>query len=45
MRLIKSHESLNRINEMGLIGEIRRAILGNDAGLLGAAYSVIQKLG
>ncbi|MFC4652142.1 ROK family protein [Lactococcus nasutitermitis] len=43
-KLISRHEALNRMNELGLLGEIRKAQLGNDAGLLGAAYTIKKRL-
>lgn len=42
---IERHEALSRLKSYGLLGEIRRAELGNDAGMLGAAYIIKTKLG
>lgn len=42
--LISRHEALNRIDKMGILGDIRKAQLGNDAGMLGAAYTIKQSL-
>ncbi len=42
--LIGRHQALNRVNQMGLLGTIRKAELGNDAGLLGAAFTIKEKL-
>lgn len=38
--LISRHFGLNRINQQGLLTEIKRTDLQNDAGMLGAAYTV-----
>jgi predicted NBD/HSP70 family sugar kinase len=38
------HEAMSRLKSYGLLGEIRRAELGNDAGMLGAAYIIKTKL-
>lgn len=38
--LISRHEALNRVEHMGILGKLRKARLGNDAGLLGATYTI-----
>ncbi|MDR2975833.1 MAG: ROK family protein [Streptococcaceae bacterium] len=38
------HEAMSRLKSYGLLGEIRKAKLGNDAGMLGAAYIIKTKL-
>ena len=43
-QLISRHEALNRVQKMGILGSIKRAKLGNDAGMLGAAYTIKQAL-
>lgn len=43
-KLISRHEALDRVNQMGILGEVRKAQLGNDAGILGAAYLIKTKV-
>lgn len=42
--LISRHFGLNRIKQQGLLTEIKRTDLQNDAGMLGAAYMVLISL-